>query len=110
MTTGPSDRPTTSAEAYELKLEDGVAVIFLEGMVSQREARSVAKELTRYLESAVRRRGQRHVVVAVPPQVRMRVVRGRELKMQATADNRVVFEIQDGGGDGSGAIIIPKRW
>lgn len=101
-----SGRPEKGA-AYELELSDGCAVIFLEGFRGKEESESVARELTNYLHRTVHKRGQRHVVIRIPPQVRMTIARGRRIEVQTVGENKVLFKIEDGREDS--LIVIPGR-
>lgn len=107
----PLDERSDGTHAYELVLEDGCTVILLEGLHNRAEARSVARELTRHLERAIQRQGQRHVVVAIPPSVRLTVARGRRVKLETTevgGQSAVRFTLQDGREQES-PIILPFR-
>lgn len=91
-------------KAYEVELDEGTSVFFLEGLGSKREAQAVCRELAAALDRQVRRRGQRHLLVAIPPAVRLQLVRGKRIKLETTGDNCVVLKIEDGS---DSAIILP---
>lgn len=93
---------------FKLDLDDGAAVLFLEGLASAAEAKSVSRELEKAFIRQLHRRGERHITFAIPPQLRLTIARGRLLEMQTTVDGRIVLQIRDD--QERSPIILPKSW
>lgn len=99
------DRTMTNANIIEH--DDGFTIMFLDGLNSRKEAQSVSREIYNAIERAVVKGGKQHLVMAIPPPVRLTVVRGRRVEMQRTEDNRVRMEVMaNRAGQG---LLLPGR-
>lgn len=99
------DRTMTNATILEA--EEGITMMFLEGAGSREEAKSICREIENHIQRAMVKGGKQHLVMAIPPQMRLTVVRGRRVEMQRTEDNRVRMEVMaNRAGQG---LLLPGR-
>ena len=95
------------SNANIIEHDDGFTIMFLEGLRSRQEAASVSREIENAIQRAVVKGGKQHLVMAIPPPVRLVVVRGKRVEMQRTADNRIRMEVAaNRAGQG---LLLPGR-
>lgn len=100
-----SDRPKTNA--ISLEHDDGMSIVFIEGMRNRAEANSVARELVTHFNRA-KKGGSFAAAIAVPPTCRLTIARGRRVDVGVTEDGRVKLEFK-GRAAGESSILLPGR-
>jgi len=97
----------TMSNATIIEADSGITMMFLEGAGSREEAKSICREIENHIQRAIVKGGKQHLVMAIPPQVRLTVVRGKRVEMQRTADNSVRMEVMaNRAGQG---LLLPGR-
>lgn len=114
MSEAPSQSWTKQGgKGYVLTKEDGVAALLIEGFLpgekGTREVRAVMGQIAQEMRSISRNR-EVALKIAIPESLRLRVVRGREIEMHATADNRILLLFRDESTqDKSSLILLPGQ-
>jgi len=95
------------SNANVIECAEGITMMFLEGAGSREEAKSICREIEDHIKRAIVKGGKQHLVMAIPPQIRLTVVRGKRVEMERTEDNRVRMEVMaNRAGQG---LLLPGR-
>ena len=101
----PSDSRRAGGRGWVLRKEGGVVCFLVEGITNQGDMNAVAGQIAQQMHAISNRDGA--LIIALPPQLGIRVVTGQEIELRKEVDGRLKFEFRSKPSGGSSILWTP---